>query len=577
MADQGFFVWPGIDNFFHGQFSFTHGASPSLATLYIAPPLNPGDLQQIGQLQIVYGGTVMFFPDCLLDFVSIERSPDGQVLWGLHILDRRWMWKDLGRISGNYNIRRGEGDGEQTIWPITARNPQQLATLCFEALGEPAFDVSGLPEDDFPETEWDYRRPAEALLELTDRYGCRIVLGLDNAVRVLRANEGESLDESQYMSGGATINPPNMPSRIIGVLGKTIVQYDFILEAVGLETDGSIIPIDELSYKPANGWDQTDIEFWNDVREQHGEHAATLAAKSVFRWYRIKTPISIPEADPINPANGEIEDRRFVLPLLDVQINKSEPTIDEPATNLPAWVYGVWYDKQSIAANTPADGEVDPDIQSPDASRGFYPYDFELDKARGIVKFADTVYQLNTNPFTDANLFDPAKLRLRTSFNLRDQETMGWVRYEVELDTPTSYVPTQPLYVTQDDVAFKVTCFVDSAGDLITTDDNENEANDAAAFAIQGALQKLQYDNPTSFTYPGFRYIELDGAIQQVTWIVDGEGLATTQANRNKEDLVNSPSYEEAKQAARLQSALADAEKSSRVLKQNMAQNGGWQ
>ncbi len=567
MPDQGFFIWPGIDNFFHGQFSFTHGASPSLATLYIAPPANPGDLQQVGNLSIVYGGNQMYFRDCLLDFVSIEQGPDGKTIWGLHILDRRWMWREYGRISGNYNIRRGEGDGEQTVWAVTKKTPQQLATLCFDALGEPAYDVSGLPDNDYPEIEWDYQRPATSLLELADRYGCRIVLGLDDVVRVLRANEGMSLDTSTYMSGGATINPPNMPSKIIAVLGKTVVQYDFTLEAVGLERDGSIKPIDELSYKPTNGWEKSDILWFYDVDED----VRQLAVKSVFKWYRIKVSIDISQADPQNSENGEIKDRRFILPLLDVQIDKSEGTSDEPPTNLPAWVYGVWYDKQAIQKNVTK--EIDPSVQKDDKSKGFYVYDFELDKALGIVKFSDTVYRKNDGD-TDRH---PADLRLRTSFNLRDKETMGWVRREKSTDTISALVQTQPLYVRSDDVAFKVRFFVTSSGSTIGAEDNEQEVDNAANYYIQAALQKLQYDNPTSFVYPGFRFIELDGAIQQVTWIVDGEGFATTAANRNKEDLVNSPSYEEAKQAARIQSALADKEKASRVLKQNLAQNGGWQ
>lgn len=571
-AAQGYLFWPGIDNFFHGQFSFTHGIGPSLATIYTAPPVNPGALQQVGVLTIGYGGDVMVFRDCLLDFVSIERGPDGEVLWGLHILDRRWMWKEFGRISGNYNIRRGDGDGDETIWPVTMKNPQELAALCLDALGEPSYDVSGLPEEDFPEIEWDYRRPAEALLELADKYGCRVVLGLDDTVRILEANVGENLDASTYMSGGVTINPPNMPSKIVAVLGKTVIQYDFTLEAVGEEVDGSIVPIDDLSYKPDVGWSISDLAFFYSVADENRE----LAKKSVFKWYRIVMPISIPEADPTNEENGEIVDSRFVLPLMTVQIAKSEPTEDEPATNLPAWVYGIWYDKVSSQKNVTDD--IEPDVQQNDKSKGFYPYEFDIDTALGIVKFKDTVYMVtqDSDPGEPAT-YEPADLRLRTSFNLRDSETMGWVRYEKEFDCPNASTVTPPMYVPQDDVAFKVTCEVDASGDVISTTDNEVEAEAAADYYIQAAFQKLDYDNPESYVYPGFKFIPLDGAIQQVTWIVDGEGFATTQANRNKEDLVNSPSYEEAKQAARLQAALADKDKSSRVLKQNMAQNGGWQ
>lgn len=56
------------------------------------------------------------------------------------------------------------------------------------------------------------------------------------------------------------------------------------LEAVGLDTDGQIKLIDELSYKPAAGWGQEwHAVFPSITNPAHRE----LAVRSVFRWYRI--------------------------------------------------------------------------------------------------------------------------------------------------------------------------------------------------------------------------------------------------------------------------------------------------
>src|SRR5215469_13070402 len=126
LPPQGYFWWPGIETFLHGSFSFTHGISPSLATLFIAPQLVWPDM--VGDLTVNYlpGGNSYTFTDCILDFISIEREADGRQVWGLHVLDRRLKWVDCGRISGNYNVRRQNGDGDEEIFPPSAKTLQQL-------------------------------------------------------------------------------------------------------------------------------------------------------------------------------------------------------------------------------------------------------------------------------------------------------------------------------------------------------------------------------------------------------------------------------------------------------------------
>ena len=88
MPSQGFFWWDGIDTFLHGSFSFTHGITPSLCTLYIAPQLNWPDM--LGELQVNYqpGGQSYLFSECILDFIAIERGPDGRQVWGLCSVSR---------------------------------------------------------------------------------------------------------------------------------------------------------------------------------------------------------------------------------------------------------------------------------------------------------------------------------------------------------------------------------------------------------------------------------------------------------------------------------------------------------
>lgn len=572
-ASQGFFGWPGIASFLHGSFSFTHGITPSLCQIYIAPqPFWP---DMAGDLTVNYqpGGDSYTFTDCILDFISIERGADGRQIWGLHILDRRWKWKDCGRISGNYNIRRGQGDGESNIWTPSVRTLPELMELCLNAMGEDVygFDLSQVSAEDFPEVEWDYENPAKALLSLCDQYGYRVILTLQNTVLIAPANEGEYLPDGRYMSGGTTINPPNTPSSVVATAGRTIVQYDFPLEAVGLEIDGTVVPIYDLSYTPnkPNGWAdlQGDLEEMTAVDKPF----RGLALKSVFRWYRILPPFTFFGIDPNNSQNEEVSDRIFVLPLLDVQVDQAPETPDTPATPLAAWVYGIWSTTTLNQAKNNSE-TFDSSMSVPDETQGFYPYEFELDHDQGIVKFSDPTFAYDPNNPDDKSIY-PAEVFLRTSCNIRDQQTMGWLRYEQQQYLQNGQIPTLPMYVKHDDTSLKVAYRFAPDGSPIGADDNLNDVQAACDWYLGAAVGKLTVEDPQSFEYPGFVFIDLDGAIQQLEWNVDESGKATTKANRNKEDLVNTPSYEEAKQAARLQMALANGEKLGRIKQQDNSQN----
>ena len=140
-APQGIAYFAGIQAFLSFNYTLTPGITPGLATLYIPP--QPGRIFEVGPLLVSYGNTQLVFPDCKVDRISVETDGEGHTVWGLSILDRRWKWA-WGRISGYYNVRRGE-----TLVKETEKRPQELATLCLEAMGETGYDVSRMP--DIPE------------------------------------------------------------------------------------------------------------------------------------------------------------------------------------------------------------------------------------------------------------------------------------------------------------------------------------------------------------------------------------------------------------------------------------------
>ena len=124
---------------------------------------------------------------------------------------------------------------------------------------------------------------SEALSQLCDNLGYRIVLGLDNEVRIERLGQGSTLPNTpDISSGGVTVNPPDVPDRIT-IIGSEPDQFewDFELEAVGLDVGDVLVPIDKLSYAPEAGWTKTDIT--NDFNFLEEPRNRERAKKSVFR------------------------------------------------------------------------------------------------------------------------------------------------------------------------------------------------------------------------------------------------------------------------------------------------------
>lgn len=261
MSDpQGMFEFPGIPAMFSGVYSIAHGISPSIAVLEVPPEHN--FLVQIGPLAITYGSKVkIVLPDCKLDLASY-RSDDGGQTWTIRCMDRRWRWQ-YPTISGVYNQRTpdGEFDAFPTLPPkdLNAailkakgdKTPQELAKLLLDAMDETNYDVSQLPNHTRPAVNWDHSNAAEELARLCDSLGCRVVLGTDNRVHLCLLGSGQSLPSNQVESGGFSFDPPDMPDALLAVCGPTAYQIRLHLEAVGLDLDGIIKPLKDLSYNPA--------------------------------------------------------------------------------------------------------------------------------------------------------------------------------------------------------------------------------------------------------------------------------------------------------------------------------------
>lgn len=499
MALQGYARFGQLTQILSFSFTLSLGVAPSVARL-VVPPVRQLQLYS-DAMEIQYGSVRIIWPDCRVDRIEPQLDSEGREVWVLTILDRRWRWREAGSVSGYYNVRRDH----HKIVSGTEKAPQDLARICLEAMGETRYDVRQLPNEPRPEIEWDYQLPSEALARLCDDLGCRVALSLDNRVRIVRLGIGAPLPPLPVLEGTESLDPPDPPERLVIVGDRVRYQADLPLEAVGLERNGDVVPIDKLSYAPkiAGKARWYDIDHFNDVADQKNRR---VARESVLRWYRVAAPLRLPGVA------ADITSIDRILPLEDRQLQtrvilgRKEP--------LQPWVYGKFYDGDTSAR--PAEDEVEGDVLA--KPNGFYYRGFSIDHETGIVKFSDPVYTLtfdNTTPY--GYIATPAVLRLRVAVGLRDPVTRGWQRNEYTrvVKAKKKSKVRWVRYVIHEDIKREVYYQHAKPAGLI---DNAASVQKMSSYYWDLAAAEYEPDMAASLSYPGFLAISPDGAIQQVTW-----------------------------------------------------------
>lgn len=274
-----FATWPGVKAVAACTYVCGHGITPGKAVLTSYPQDDAP--QEYGTLHFTDGVRKFTVPACKVDSVTPQMGPGGTT-FTLEILDERWSWA-FGGIDGHYNQKDGRGK----LVPWTIRSPQELALLCLKAMKVTRYDIRALPKglsrkdgknverylktgENFPqtltnpETFWDHIPPAQALAQLADFYGLRVIYQ-PNAAKVILAYPGKGKDfpNLPYESIGGTIDGPEAPA-FVGVVGAPVkFQSRFLLEAVGEDWDGEILPIEDLSYAPTGN----DVKAVFEVRK----------------------------------------------------------------------------------------------------------------------------------------------------------------------------------------------------------------------------------------------------------------------------------------------------------------------
>lgn len=523
---QGLAHFPGVDQIVAADFSLVHGISPSACILTIAPQNNFIGIG--GELTFTYGMTSITFSGCKIDRCSMQRDQRGLV-WQLSIMDRRWKWTGNGQISGRYNSRWADG----SIASGSEKTPSELFELLFEALLETNYDIADVPNDLRPVVEWNVARPAEAMAALCDELGLRVVLDIDDKIYIRKAGIGAELPLDYVIDNSLTIDPPEMPDKIAIVTGGNWYQVDFELEAVAEEECGTIVPIDDVSYKPSDGWANADFPELLSVAEEYRERAKAW----VFKAYRVKTPVDIPGI--------EDEDQFLLEDILPIGDEQCEAAIDQCAENeeadepvqkgrKPAQVYGIYHGgKYAFKNNATTMRPLESDAMLEYKGR------FNIDRDRGLVIFDDLNYKNdNDDGSADVNSLSrvEAELRLRAAVTVQHQETLATIRSRVERNLGVDFgTPTRVQVHDELIVRFIPTYGSDFSVESVS-DNFDSEISEACEHYLDGMEAEFQVSNPQTVVYAGLKAVNLDGAIAQWTVSISGAGTLTS-VSRNTEQL----------------------------------------
>jgi hypothetical protein len=557
--------------------------TPSRATLTIAPQAN--FTAQIGTLEFNDGNVDIQWPNARVDVQSFERNAAGLV-WRLQIYDRRWKWQSTGGggiVFGGANLRNDDG----SLIEATRKAPQDIATACLQAMGEQNYDVSQLPNDDLPEIMWDGNVPARALEELCEQYGCNVVLSLDNSVKICVVGQGNDLPLDQtVLTNSLSMNLPGMPDRIVAVCAPDLFQCDLKLEAVGIDTDGTIKPIDKLWYKPNGGWGAVDVQDMGDVQDRSSDKEWRLAKKTVFRYYRVVFPIqNVPGyTDTQGNVSAKISNA-WQVKLLDTQVEvvtdtASGSTAVQPRQK-PAQVFGVFWDEEDGAtgnntdtppviyqtdpsvdptATNTSDGDDEDDMETND-HEWHLGHEAQMGQVRDhLIIFSKPIYQIVSGGVTNP-VIGPADLCLRTALTLLDEYTFSPVRSYYYQDTGSN-LGTQPRFELFSDL--QVWHRFDYPSKQIV--DNTSDVQNGANYYINGLMQEYQCTTPQTVTYGGLKWIDLDGAINHVHFHVSKRGT-TTSASRNNEQIHRVQPLAYRKMMAKLKSGLREMKTHRKTLR----------
>lgn len=570
----GWVTFPGIDRIEDCSFTDQSGPGPAKATMTIHP--QDGVPQLIGDLVWNYNDNQIVIRNMIIDSATFVRNSGGKIVQ-LTLLDERWAWK-YGQITGRYNIRLPNN----FVDPAHEKTPKQLATLCFAAMGVTNFNVSVLPDNARPEIDWQAANPAESLAQMCDDLGCRIVPKRSTGSwNICVTGEGANLrDDLPYQDAGTGIDPKERPDFIQVITDNLAIQCALKLEPCGRDLDQSWRHARMLSYTPSP-FDVNDPRYKiafgfgdkapgfekispNRVLQPDGTAISPqeLARQFIYRAWRISNQKDV--------TGGRIRDGQ---PLIKIDGLEQYPELDRYVTRKqiiltdklaqcytdergeihtrPAFVWGSFENLigGEVPDNYPDGTRIDFQAAKsidPEQRASFSLSVDPIDTDRSIITISTQMRKIDKTQANHSS-YEFATLRYTCAINIRDKVTWQPIRYFRKRNLGRGGNPANVLTIDRRDIKPWIINLYNSVGVCTSTSNNLDDVNAQCDYYLDQEQRKLESIATESRTYIGLFLIDMDGAIQQVTYRTGKQGHDTIVSRGNEHD-IDIPSYSERRQ-----------------------------
>jgi hypothetical protein len=345
----------------------------------------------------------------------------------------------------------------------------------------------------------------------------------------------------------------------------TVYQSFLQLEAVGMDVDGLVKPLDELSYRPRSAPGSVIPAGWAAYSPMFLEignfptSTGYLAYKTVYKWYRIKAQT---DGSLSLPDGGAVTSIKDLLPLRPSLV---EPFV-KPTFNLGDSSAGVQYAPEVHGAfysgwnGTHNDNcgvrYSDPAIGTSAFSQCWFP--FQLDTEQGIVMFDVPVFAITQrDPDTEAiSKFAPASLWLLCSYHARDDQG-GLKQFTVSAPTGASGATGEYRVMERDQFAWHVWRYKPNSKQVARTVSNVNDIQSFGSQVAKAVAKGLAGSERRDVRLVGLRSIALNGNVRQARWLVLPGRTSETTFSIGGESLA-APNVRERRSAESIENLVGD-------------------
>jgi hypothetical protein len=493
-----YITFSGIANPLAAEFILSRGVTPSVCTLVM--PAQPTLNLPPGTLTILDGSNQVSFTGCAVHQANFRQKWDGsRWRWAVQILDRRRTWKTAA-VSGEYNIRLSNG----LIIESTKKSAKELMDLCLSACGEVGYDTSQAPQNVYPYVRWDNARADLALAQLCEYTACEVCPSNDDKFNVYPLGVGGDLQDLQTERHYPVRYTPRSTPSILRVVGGPVnYQTKMLLKAIGHDTDSDQQYLEDLSYRPTNGWTYENPLHFPSL----GTTAQPKALDTVYRRYRVYEQATGGLSVPGSQTAITSVSQYFPLFHYLVQSFKDPEGVD--LVGLP-FVEGTYWPFDESCDN------VD--------ENQLYTGRFLLGTDRGEVHFDVPVFGLSSGTFLEPTMY------LTTSHHVKDANGN-----KDRLSREEAIPGSGGLEVLNRPEIIYCVSHTYSGTSISSTFTTKSEAEAEADAYLALFKRKYQDQQEGECTYVGLLPRGLDGKIAQVVWKASVNGLASTQVCLNKE------------------------------------------